>query len=40
MAAADSLKVDLHERFGEWINQEGLTEEQWKEIMEEDSRSL
>ena len=38
MASADSLKVDLHKHFAEWVNQEGLTsptEDQWKEIMEE-----
>jgi len=42
MASADSLKVDLHKNFAEWVNQEGLTsptEDQWKEIMEEDCRS-
>ena len=39
MASANSLKVDLHKNFAEWVNQEGLTsptEDQWKEIMEED----
>ena len=42
-AAAHSPKVDLHKRFAEWVTQEGLTlptEEQWKEIMEEDCRLL
>ena len=41
MASANSLKVDLHKNFAEWVNQEGLTsptEDQWKEIMEEDCR--
>ena len=36
MASADSLKVDLHKTFAEWVNQEELTsptEDQWKEIM-------
>ena len=35
----DGLEVDLHKKFGVWVQEKGLsspTEDQWKTIMEED----